>query len=260
MKRTRMFLTALALSSVASVASVALAADKPASMTLCYENESVYPWVLKDRPGLNNILLDAVEKKIGVKLEQVAKPWKRCQEEMKGGAVDGIFSASYKTERLELGIYPTAGDKADPSKAMMMDGYTLFRLKGNNNVQWDGTKLTVPGSVGAQPGYSIIDQLKSLGAKVDDGGRTAEDNLRKLAAGRVDAVALQTLEGNNLMANAEFAEKIEKVSPTLVDKPYYLMLSKQFVGKYADFAKEIWDAVAEVRDSAEFKAKASSFK
>lgn len=251
----------LCVCALGMVSSVALASEKPATMKLCYENEDVYPWVLKDRPGLNIFFMNALEKKLGVKLELIGLPWKRCQEEVKAGAIDGLFSASFKPDRLEIGVYPMAGDKPDESKAVMMDGYTLFRLKGNNAVQWDGKKLTVPGSVGAQPGYSVIDQLKGLGVKVDDGARSADDTLRKLIAGRIDAAALQTLEGtNSLRTQAEFNDKIEAVSPVLVSKPYFLMLSKQFVGKYADFSKNVWNEVAAVRESAEYKAKAASFK
>lgn len=239
---------------------LAHAADKPATVKLCYENEDFYPWVLKSKPGLNIILINAVEQKLGVKFELLGLPWKRCQDEMMNGVVDGLFSASFKTERMEIGTYPMVGAKPDESKALMRDGYTLYRLKGGN-VQWDGKKLIASGAIGAQPGYSIVDQLKALGAKVDDGTRTSDDNMRKLIAGRVDAVALMSLEGENSLAtNPEFAAKIEKVSPPLVDKPYYLMLSKQFVAKYGDFSKEIWNTAAQVRDSAEFKAKANSFK
>ena len=204
--------------------------------------------------------LRAVEQKLGVKFDISPLPWKRCQESMREGKVDGIFAASFKTERMEMGHYPMAGDKPDETRAMMYDGYSLYRIKGGS-AQWDGVKLTVTGPVGAQPGYSIIDQLKQLGAKVDDGTKTAEDTLRKLLAGRLDAAALQTLEGDNaLFTNAEFAAKVEKVKPALVDKPFFLMLSKQFVAKYADFSKEIWKAVADVRESVDYKNKMGSFK
>jgi len=254
------FRCVVGLVSLTFASMLAQAADKPAVVKLCFENEDVYPWVLKAKPGLNIILMQSVEQKLGVKLEMVPLPWKRCQDEMKNGAVDGLFSASFKPDRLELGVYPMVGDKPDESKAVMMDGYTLYRLKGGT-AKWDGTKLTVAGSVGAQPGYSVIDQLKALGAKVDDGARTADDNFRKLIAGRVDAVALQTLEAANSVASiAEFAAQVEKVSPALVNKPYFLMFSKQFSGKYADFTKDMWNTVAQVRDSADFKAKAAAFK
>lgn len=245
---------------IAMVWTTATAADRPTAVKLCHEDVDVYPWVLKDRAGLNIVHLRAVEQKLGVKLEISPLPWKRCQESMREGKVDGIFAASFKIDRMEMGHYPMLGDKPDETRAMMYDGYSLYRIKGGS-AQWDGTRLTVVGSVGAQSGYSIIEQLKQLGAKVDDGTKTAEDTLRKLLAGRIDAAALQTLEGDNaLSTNAEFAAKVEKVSPALVDKPFFLMLSKQFVGKYADFSKEIWKTVADVRESADYKNKMRSFK
>lgn len=239
---------------------VAVAADKPASARLCYESTDIFPWVMLDRPGLNIIHLKAVEQKLGIKLELVSAPWKRCQEEMRAGVVDGIFAASFKTDRLEMGVYPMAGDKPDPARAMMHDAYSLYRLKGGA-LKWDGKALTASGPVGAQLGYSVIEQLKQLGAKVDDGAKTADDNLRKVIAGRVEAAALMTLEGDaSLKGNPEFAEKIEKVVPPLVEKPFFLMLSKQFVAKYPEYANEIWKTVADVRDSADYKAKVLGFK
>jgi len=245
---------------VAGLWGVALAADKPTTVKLCHEDVDVYPWVLKGRPGLNIVHLRAMEAKLGVKFDLAPMPWKRCQEDMREGNVDGIFAASFKTERMEIGHYPMAGDKPDPARAMLFDGYSLYRLKGGA-VQWDGKKLTASGSIGAQPGYSIIDQLKQLGAKVDDGTKTADDNLKKLLLGRVDAVALQTLEGDNSLASdPEFAAKVEKLTPPLVDKPFFLMLSKQLVTRYGAFSKEVWKSLAEVRESQEYKAKMATFK
>lgn len=242
------------------LAGSALAAEKPATVKFCHEDVDVYPWVLKDRPGLNIAHLRAVEQKLGVKIETLPLPWKRCQDDMREGKVDGIFAASFKTERLDIGVYPMVGDKPDAARAMMYDGYSLYRLKGGS-AQWDGKKLTTTGNIGAQPGYSIVDQLKQLGAKVDDGAKTADDNLKKVLLGRLEAVALQTLEGDNsLSTNPEFAAKLEKVTPPLVDKPFFLMLSKQFVAKYGDFSKDVWKTLAEVRESPDYKAKMGSFK
>jgi polar amino acid transport system substrate-binding protein len=69
------------------------------------------------------------------------------------------------------------------------------------------------------------------------------------------------LEGDDLVARTPtFAAKVEKVTPALVVKPFYLMLSKQFNTRFGDFSKEIWAAVAQVRDPADFKSKARDFK
>lgn len=235
------------------------AEDKPATLKFCHDNVDVYPWVVVGKGGLNLVHLKMVEQKLGLKFEMVSMPWARCLDEMRQGNMDGAFAASFKTDRLVSGSYPMAGDKPD-NRYMMMDGYSLYRLKGSN-AGYDGKALTnVSGTFGAQQGYSIVDQLKGLGARVDDGARSADDNLRKLVAGRVQAVALQTLEGDNSIQQAEFAGKVEKVAPPLVEKPYYLMLSKQFVAKYGGLSADIWNAVAAVRESAEYKKQVSQFK
>ncbi|QDQ28461.1 amino acid ABC transporter substrate-binding protein [Chitinimonas arctica] len=244
----------------AAAALTVSAADKPASIKLCYDNVEVYPWAVEGRDGLNIVQLKMAAQKLGTKLEFVKIPWARCLDELRQGNMDGAFAASFKPDRLAMGSYPGGGDKPDTSKYMMMDGYSLYRLKGSN-VGYDGKAISnVTGAVGAQQGFSIVDQLKGMGVRVDDGTRSADDSLRKLTAGRLQAVALQTLEGDNSIQQAEFAGKVEKVSPPLVEKPYYLMLSKQFIGKYGDFSKEVWNTVAAVRDSAEYKKAAGAFK
>ncbi|MFC4161188.1 substrate-binding periplasmic protein [Chitinimonas lacunae] len=236
------------------------AADKPASVKFCHENNESYPWLVADRPGLNLIMMKQVEKQLGTKVELAALPWKRCLDELKNGTVDGAFKSSFKADRLEFGLYPMQGDKPDTSKRMLDESYTLYKLKGSK-LDWDGKTLKADGSVGAQLGFSVVEQLKGMGVKVDDGARSADDNLKKLLAGRVSAVALQTQEADNTIAGStEFRDKVEKVSPPLSEKPYFLMLSKQFVAKHPDFARQVWDTVAQVRESAEYKKQVQQFR
>lgn len=246
---------ALCLTSLA-----AQAADKP-SVKACTENEDSYPWVLKDRPGLTLLLLQMVEKQVGSKIEVVPLPWKRCLEEVKAGTMDAVFKISFSAARqAELGNYPMADDKPDANRRILVDSYSLYRLKGAA-VEWDGTVLKAVGNVGAQSGFSVVDQLKGLGAKVDDSVRSADDNLKKLVAGRIVALALQTEEGDiSVDANPEFKGKVERIKPFLVEKPYYLIFSKQFSAKNPDHTKEVWDAIGRVRESAEYKNVVKGFK
>ncbi|MBB5020193.1 polar amino acid transport system substrate-binding protein [Chitinivorax tropicus] len=238
-----------------------VAAEKPASVKLCTENEESYPWLLKSKPGLSIIMMQMVEKKLGTKLDIQPLPWKRCMEEVKQGNMDGLFKISFKADRLEMGHYPMVGDKPDNSKRMLDDSYSFYRLKGNP-VDWDGKTLKhADAGVGAQSGFSVVDQLKGMGLKVDDGTRVADDNLRKVLSGRLAAVALQTQEGDaSIASQPEFNGKLERFGPPLVEKPYFLMLSKSFVAKQGELAKQIWDAVAAVRESPEYKKQLQSFK
>ncbi len=231
------------------------------TLRLCQDSEDVYPWTLKNRPGLNNILLKIVEAKLGLHLVFVAEPWKRCQEEMKAGSVDGMFAISYLPQRLEFGLYPMAGNAVDHGKRLMSDGYSVFRRRGDASVSWNGKVLVAPGPVGAQRGYSILHQLQLLNVRIDDGTYAVDDNLRKLVLGRVAAVALRTLEGDSmLLTNREFTDQLERIPLPLVEKPYYLMLSRQFVAGHDKLARSIWDMIAQVRESPEYRVMEYSFR
>jgi polar amino acid transport system substrate-binding protein len=232
-----------------------------AELKFCTENEDSYPWILKNRKGLSIILLDMVEKKINQKILIDAIPWKRCLQELKAGHYDGAVNASFKTDRAEFAVYPMAVDKIDSNKRMLIDSYSLYRLKGSK-VEWNGKEFKPDDAiVGAQTGFSVVDQLKGLKLKVDDSSGSTEINLKKLLLGRVTAVALPTLQGDNVLdKDAELQSKIEKIALPLIEKPYYLIFSKPFFAQEAALVKKIWDYIESTRESAEYKKQMDLFK
>jgi polar amino acid transport system substrate-binding protein len=72
-------------------------------------------------------------------------------------------------------------------------------------------------------------------------------NLRKLAAGRLDAYAeLESQIRPILQSNkAEFGG-IYQLSPPVLTRPYYLMFSKVLYSRTPDIAERFWDAIAAV--------------
>lgn len=220
----------------------------------CTEDDESYPWLLKNRLGATSFQMRQVEKMLGIRINIVALPWKRCVVEVQNGALHAVIKISYSPQRAEtLGVYPMLGDKLDQNKRLHTDSYSLFRVKGAP-VQWDGKVLKVEGPVGAQTGFSILEYLQKLGAQTDDGGRSADSHLHKMLLGRLAAVALQTQEGDNSIAsNQQFSERLERMQPVLQEKPYFLVFSRQFYAKYPEYAQEVWNAIEVVRESEEYK-------
>jgi len=200
-------------------------------------------------PGVSVELVRLLEKELKLAIEIKRFPWARCLEtELKNGTADGAFIASYKKEREEFGKYPTNADgSVDTSKRVTTLSYSFFKLK-NNAWTWDGKTLTgLSGSVGVPGGYSIADDLTKMGATVIANGST-ELNFRNLLAGRLALVATIDEDGDYILKKPEFVGKIEKITTPIVSKPYYVMLSKQFVSKNPDLAAKIWNAVATLRE------------
>lgn len=254
----RITVSVLMLGALASLPLCAAAQSNPDKVSVCHENEDAFPWLMKAKPGYSQIMMEHLENQLGVPIKLMPMPWKQCLAEMRNGTVDAAMNSSYNKERAEYSQYPLKLDgEPDATKRMYRASYALYKAKGAN-ISWDGKKLAAAGTIGAQTGFSIVAQLKELGAKVEDNSPTSDELLSRVAAGRYVAAALQTTEAESSLAdNAGTAAKIERVNPPLVEKPYYTMFSKPFFAKHPQTAREIWRLQAKIRESAEFKAAVS---
>jgi polar amino acid transport system substrate-binding protein len=236
------------------------ASAQPAPLRLCYDQAPLYPWrTVVEAKGLDFALLDLAVQRSGLKVQLSAQPWKRCLAEVEQGKQDGAIGASFRPERTEFAVYPMAGDKPDAERRMRTESYSLFRLRGSG-VQWDGRQIRGSDKpIGAQLGYSIVDQLKTTGVAVDEATANAADLFRKMLAGRMDAAALLTQEGDYLLREPAFRARIERLPQPLAEKPYYLVFSKPFHAEHPALAAKFWGALAGARDSAEFRKIEANF-
>lgn len=189
---------------------------------------------------------------MAVPIKLVARSWKQCLDDVKSGAVDGAINGSYSKERAAFAAYPYKLDgQADAGRRIYRATYALYKAKGSA-VTFDGTKISgITGPIGAQTGFSIIAQIKQLGAKVDDSMSKSSDLLQAVAAGKLQAVALQTSEADG----AALKTKIERVATPLTEKPYFTIFNQAFFDKYSQTSRQLWQTERKVRDSAEFRDK-----
>jgi polar amino acid transport system substrate-binding protein len=223
-------------------------------LTVVCEVGQVYPYIIGDgerfsapRPGIAVEMVRMVADRLGLELELKRLPWKRCLEvELKSGHADGAFQSSYLPEREAYGHYPMKGGQPNSDYMLFTQTYSLYKQK-KSRIGWDGKKLVnFRGVAGIPPGYSIGHEMKKMGVPYESSSSLSI--LKKLASGRLQMAALLESEGDRLMeGNGSLAAVIEKMSPPLIVKPYYLMLSHQFVRDYPDLAERIWTTVREVR-------------
>lgn len=231
------------------------------SLTFCHEDQDSFPWVMTDGTGLNRALLGLVEQSLGLHVTYVSVPWKRCLAGLEQGLYDGAFAASFKTERLRMGHYPTdAEGRPDQLRRLHTSRYTLYRRVGSA-VSWDGQRFDqLKGRVGSLSGFSIRDLLLAQGAEVDESSRDPLALLQMLIHGRVEAVALQTQRGDFvLQSRPQLARQIEKLPQLLEEKPYYLMLSDALLMRDPALAESIWAEVAIQRESSIYQALVAAY-
>lgn len=229
-------------------------------MTIAYENKEQPPYymgnsdaVISPRPGVSVEMVKMLEERIpGLSIQFVRYPWRRCTFSLGENLVDGIFNASYSKERLAIGWYPTKdhshGGAADTDRRITTITYSIYTLK-DSKLGWDGKIFSgLDGNIGAPLGYSVVNDLKKLNVPVEEAPSTV-NNLDKLAAGRVAALALQDVTADNIIRNNPKYADIVKISPPFLSKHYYLMLSDSFVKAHPDLAQKIWDEIRNIRNA-----------
>jgi len=233
------------------------------TLTFAYEDKAQPPYYMGNtnqlgqiKPGVAVEMLQLLTQGIDdLQIKFVRMPWKRALYSLKNNRVDGVFNASYKKERLAFGWYPTTNLKhdgpIDTSRRITNISYSLYKLK-TSSVNWQGQWQDLNGQlVGAPLGYSIVSDLQKQGIQVEESDSTLS-NLRMLTTRRLKLVALQTVTADSALNEQENKHRynaIEKLTPPLISKPYYLMLSNRLMIDHPVLAQGIWDEIKLIREA-----------
>jgi len=157
------------------------------------------PWIMggglhfqKDLPGIEIELYRHMAGQLGLELKMVRMPWKRCLFELKAGLLDGVFPASFKPERLEIGVFPFKNGKVDQTRKSRDSAYYLYRLKSSPVTWRDGKFVNLEQmprpTIGAPLGWSIVEDLRRMNIDVLERPRPIE-LLEMLSKGGLAGVA-----------------------------------------------------------------------
>jgi polar amino acid transport system substrate-binding protein len=227
-------------------------------ITIAYEDKEQPPYymgntsqVLPQNPGVAVEMVKLLEERIPeLKINLIRCPWQRCLFELSQNTVAGIFNASYSLARLAIGWYPTVDNshdgEIDVDRRITTITYSFYVLN-DSKLTWNGSNFeNLTGNIGAPLGYSVVNDLKSMNIPVEEAHSTF-NNLDKLLAGRISAVALQDVTADDIINNNEKYSSIIKLPIPFMSKPYYLMLSHKFVTENPVLAQKIWDEIKNIR-------------
>ena len=205
------------------------------------------------KPGLEIELYNLVARRLDLQITFKRLSWIRCLKLIESGHVDGIFPASFKPERLNIGVYPMKNGKPDTDRKTRDNAYYLYKLK-SSPLSWDGRRINnLDGFIGVPVGWAIAGDLKAMGIMVSD-IRLPATSMDMLLHNRFAGLALlESVADTYLKEKPEAYQSIVKLSPPLKSKAYYLMLSRQFVSRQPELAEKIWNAIAEMLKTDEYR-------
>ncbi|WP_163833814.1 substrate-binding periplasmic protein [Spartinivicinus ruber] len=204
-------------------------------------------------PGITPDLLNLIALRLKYKIEYRRYPWSRCLSMLGKNQVDAVFHASFKPERLKLGVFPMKDGQPDSFKKVHRKAYVLYKLKGSD-LTWDGKQFqNLDGVIGATYKYSIVDQLRTMGLVVDE-AYNAEMNFRKLVGGRlVGVVDLENIADFMLSVRSDRFSQVVKVQPPISVKDYYIIFSHHFYQENTQLVEKIWNEIYQTHKNGDYE-------
>ncbi len=225
----------------------------PPVLRVCSMDVDFAPFARTDGSGHWQYLTVLAARSLGMAVERHVAPRRRCLEELKSGVADAMIGG-YSPERAATAAFPMTGSEPDEAKALGVVRYLVYRRVGTG-VEWDGRRFVELGNgvIGVESAFAlIIDRLRQLEVRFDDGSKTLEQNFAKLALARFDGVVAMDMEAERLIA-AKFAGKLERAGKPFEQSALYLMLSHAYLAQNPKLAEALWQAVAEQRASSTYR-------
>lgn len=232
----------------------ATALQAQTTLKFCFEDVAQSPWTMPNGTGLNIELLKRVEELLGERFEFISKPWRRCQEEVRTGVLDGYFGAAVSVERQSFSVYPVLPDSSiDTGSALNVDHTRIF-IRNNSNISWDGKNLgKVNSPVVVQRGYLVGSILEKQGYKIRE-VRTLEEALKLLANGDSEIAILQGIDALHMVKqDPRFKDTVQSHPLPYLSLYLYLPINQQRYQREPKRFQAIWNAIKTIRNSSSYQ-------
>lgn len=225
------------------------------TVKLCFDNEDAYPSTLKNGTGLSFFLLNTVAERLDLNFTYQALPWKRCLKEVQAGSYDGVIGIAYLPERRSIAAYPL-NSKAEPlhEQRLLTTTRSVYRRKDSASF-WNGKQFSpLNGPVGVQAGYMAASVLKQRHIPNEDSSQSVDDLFRKLSVGLIQIAVAEERQGDrSLKTHPEYLKQIEKLPQPFLISDLFLAFSYPFQNRKPQLGQAIWQDIAIVRESSQFK-------
>lgn len=199
-----------------------------------------------DPPGIYLEMLRRVAADLGIEARFVRLPTKRIMKYLCDGVIDVAVEFSFVQERTECGRYPMKRGEVDSERRLDSLSYHLY-TRENSSLAWDGKRFTnLTGRLGANVGYSIVDELIAMGLEVETTTDT-ESNLLKVQYGRISGYVQVSNKADVFLQSGKISG-IRKHPIPVRSKPYYIMFSHQYYARNPELVERIWTRLGEIRD------------
>ncbi len=245
---------------VSTVGDPAAEAPLPDSLVVGVLSREMFPFtssegetIDQEKPGLIADLLSLLNQDLGVTIQLTRKPYQRLIQDIEDNEVDAIAMLPYDFHHDSISEFPKKNQKIDIGRRLFTERWVLFH-KREEAEPAQSRPMDKAGPIAFPAGASILPLLQKSGAKLVE-TPSLYSGFEMLLHGRVPLLAGTELHSARIIKEKEGTPfglvlmNVEKMPPYLADKHYYLAFSKEFYSRYSLFAEQVWNRLAQLRES-----------
>jgi polar amino acid transport system substrate-binding protein len=225
----------------------------------CVSDEPTPPLTYPDRDGSAQTLLRAAAKTLGVTIEFVAEPRRRCMSNVSKGHYPILTVIGDAPSNRESFAFPLRDGVADVRRSIaVMHGVWVTRK--DSDVAWDGKQLSgVLRPVLARGGTPVAENwLKDHQISMDNSIATNEQIVRMLAADRADVGLMHDGAARALLQQPPFSEQLRVLPTPAFATTVYLAFNKEFAVAHPALVESLWNEIARLRAASDDKSRRAS--
>lgn len=241
-------------------ASFASASSVQQEITICYEDQKYLPYVqpvpveqrgkppILGRLGVIPDLVITATQTLGLQVNFVNLPWKRCIREIENSAVDAIFAAIWLPERDRWGRFPKVSGELDETLYLLKLKYQVY-VNSSSALSWDGQQFSgVKNGVSAPLGYVANKRLEQLGV-LPKKSFLPREGLNLVALNRLDGYVVDEAIGNHIIAESKLASNVRALEKSFMKADLYMPVSHRWYEQNPELTKKLWVALKQVREA-----------
>ncbi|HLO93260.1 MAG TPA: hypothetical protein VK195_02995 [Burkholderiaceae bacterium] len=242
---------------LAGIAGLLACAQAAAAFQVCVGDVPVPPFLSGDpkHPGTTERLMIDAGRRVGLDVELLRWPARRCFEQMRLGKVEAGVGAAIAINMQEFDFPGFPGFPGSPGgdPAMRVARAAIVLIKRRDAVvDWDGRQLEAPPGrqlrVGARTGFrAAIEAVRRLGLELAPSSNQSLHVLRMLQLDRLDLAILVREEAQVLLARPEFSDLVQ-MDPPLLTTDFYVMTIRQLPAGQRQQVQRWWELMAQWRD------------
>jgi len=235
------------------VAWQAAPASPARELTACVPDVALPPVSYPDREGRHQYLLREAAEGLALRIRFVVEPRQRCVESVAAGRYDWLISATDTPSLRARLAFPMSGQQIDVKRALTQLVVT-FLAPVDGTARWDGKQLSgLHGPLLYRNGQLRGRDWATAHGVEHAATFNALSMARMLLAGRAGLGILTDKEADALLAQPEFAGRLKRLEPVVMEVAVFALASPAYVRAHGDEAEAIWTAMAQGRRSAEFR-------